>query len=312
MTDRMHELSRRDFLIASAGAASLLLLEPTASALAKQSSTEDSMAMLVDVTKCVGCWWCYAACKNDNGLPETTKPDPEQPPPLSPSVWTTLKPVKIGAKWHTRKQACNHCTDAACVEVCPTGALSHDSMGFVRYDKDRCSGCGYCAEFCPFDVPQMSSNKVTGAAVMNKCTFCEGLVAAGEQPACAAACPTGAIKFGKRAELVKEGNERVATLRKTNAKAAFYGDKELGGLHVMYVLDDMAEVYGLPAKPEVPAPAMVRDVLKWVGVGAAVAVVAGFGLNYMVAREARMTGEPPGEDTRKRKDEKRHDRTTNG
>lgn len=234
------------------------------------------------------------------------KPDPAEPPPLSPHVWTTLKPVKKGTEWHSRKQACNHCTDAACVEVCPTGALSYNRLGFVQYDKGKCSGCGYCAEFCPFGVPQLQGDKLTGTAVMDKCTFCIDRVTNGEQPACAEACPMGAIKFGKRSELVKEGNERVAALGKTNAKAVFYGDKELGGLHVMYVLDDMPEAYGLPVDPEVPAPAMVRDVLKWVGVGAAIAAVAGFGLNYIVAREAKMTSELPGEEyIRKEKDGKK-------
>jgi len=298
------ELNRRDFLKASAGAAGLLLLQPPALALAKESQTQEDVAMLVDVTKCVSCWWCYAACKNYNKLPETIKPDPEQPPPLSSDVWTTLKPIKKGSEWHSRKLACNHCTDAACVEVCPTGALSYNKLGFVQYDKEKCSGCGYCAEFCPFGVPQLESNKVSGAAVMDKCTFCKDRVTNGEQPACAAACPTGAIKFGKRDELVKEGRERVATLDKANANAVFYGDKELGGLHVMYVLDDVPEVYSLPTDPEVPPAALVRDVLRWVGVGAAVAVIAGFGFNYIVSREAKMTNELPGEEyMRKRQDE---------
>jgi formate dehydrogenase beta subunit len=297
------ELSRRDFLKASTGATALLLIQPPALALAKESQNQEGVAMLVDVTKCVSCWWCYAACKNYNKLPETVKPDPEQPPPLSPNVWTTLKPVKRGTEWQSRKQACNHCTDAVCVEVCPTGALKHNRLGFVEYDREKCSGCGYCAEFCPFGVPQLENNKVTGAAVMNKCTFCKDRVTSGEQPACAAACPTGAIKFGKRSELVQEGRERVTTLQQSNSKAVLYGDKELGGLHVMYVLDDLPEIYGLPAEPEVPAPASVRDVFKWLGVGAAAAVLLGFGLNYIIAREAMLANQLPGEDyVRKRKD----------
>jgi formate dehydrogenase iron-sulfur subunit len=300
------ELSRKDFLKASAGALGLVLLQPPALALAKESQTQEGAAMLVDVTKCVSCWWCYAACKNYNNLPETIKPDPEQPPPLSTDVWTTLRPVKQGTEWHSRKQACNHCTDAACVEVCPTGALSYNSLGFVQYDKEKCSGCGYCAEFCPFGVPQLESNKASGAAVMDKCTFCKDRVTNGEQPACAAACPTGAIKFGKRSELVPEGRERVAELQKTNASAVFYGDKEMGGLHVMYVLDDLPEVYGLPAEPELPPASLVRDVLRWVGVGAAAAVIIGFGLNYIVTREAMLTSRLPGKEyMRKRQDEEK-------
>jgi len=247
--------------------------------------------MLVDVTKCVSCWWCYAACKVHNGLPETTEPDLAEPPVLSPEVWTTLHPVKKGEAWSSRKQACNHCTDAACVAVCPTGALSYNKLGFVQYDRNKCSGCGYCVEFCPFGVPQMEGNKVTGVGTMTKCSFCEDLVTNGEPPACAAACTKGAITFGKRAELVQEGRERVAALRQANPNAVLYGDKEMGGLHVMYVLDDSTETYGLPADPEVPVTATVRDVFQWAGVGATAAVIAGFGLNYLVARARMAKGE---------------------
>jgi len=151
----------------------------------------------------------------------------------------------------------------------------------------------------------MESNRISGAAIMDKCTFCKDRVANGEQPACAAACTTGAIKFGKRDELVQEGRERAAALRRANPNATFYGDNELGGLHVMYVLDDSPEVYGLPVNPQVPAAAGVRNVFQWVGAGTAIAIVAGLGLNYIVAREAKMTSElPGGEYIRKKKDKK--------
>ncbi len=278
------EISRKDFLKGAAGATGLLLLKPASKALAKDSQTGQGMAMLIDVSKCVNCWWCYAACKEYNKLMETVKPDLSDPPELSPEVWTTLHPVQKDGEWISRKKACNHCTEAACVEVCPTGALSYNPMGFVQYDKEKCSGCGYCAEFCPFDVPQMEVNKVTGVAIMNKCTFCHDRVTAGEQPACAAACTTGAIKYGKRAELVAEAEERVTELNQQNVPASVYGVNELGGLHVMYVLNDTPEVYDLPIDPQVPAASTVRNIFKWVGSGLAIAAVAGFGLNYLVAR----------------------------
>jgi len=134
---------------------------------------------------------------------------------------------------------------------------------------------------------------------MNKCNFCGDLVTNGELPACVAACTKDAITFGKRVELVQEGWERVAALRQANPNAVLYGDKEMGGLHVMYVLDDSPETYGLPADPEIPAAATLRGVFQWVGIGAAVAVIAGFGLNYIVAREAKMTSELPGKEQMK-------------
>ena len=217
------EISRRNFLKASAGAAGLLLLEPASLVSARDSSGD--IAMLIDITKCVSCWWCYAACKDYNQLPETIKPDPADPPGLSPDTWTTLHTLQRDGVWISRKHACNHCTDAACVNVCPTGALSYNRLGFVQYDKEKCSGCGYCAEFCPFKVPKLENGKVTG--LMNKCTFCQDRVTNGEQPACAAACPNGAILFGQRNELLKEGRERVAALRRSKPGANLYGEGKI-------------------------------------------------------------------------------------
>ncbi|MBL7209027.1 MAG: 4Fe-4S dicluster domain-containing protein [Dehalococcoidia bacterium] len=281
------ELSRRDF-VKGLGLTTGLVLLSQPSGLGRLdtrvNASSPDVGMLVDVSKCIGCWWCYGACKQYNGLPETIKPNPEEPPGLSPETWSTLFTTKNGAEWRFRKQACMHCTEAACVEVCPTGALSYNSLGFVQYERDKCSGCGYCTEFCPFGVPQLESNKITGAGQMDKCTFCIDRVTEGQQPACAEACPTGAIKFGKRSELVQEGKDRVAELSGTNPQARLYGGEELGGLHVMYVLDNSADSYGLPVSPQLPAATAVRDILQWVGIGGAALVVTGFGLNYLVAR----------------------------
>ena len=284
------EINRRHFLKATAGATGLMLLHPSALVLAKEAQTAEGLAMLIDVTKCVSCWWCYAACKEYNNLPQTHQPDVAEPPELSPTVWTTLHPVQTGTEWVSRKKACNHCTDAACVDICPTGALSYNAQGYVQYDKKKCSGCGYCAEACPFGVPQLDTNKVTGVAIMNKCTFCHDRVSNGETPACAAACTTGAITFGKRAELITAAQARMTDLRASGATVSLYGIEELGGLHVMYILDDSPEVYGLPTDPSVPAAVTVRSVLSWIGSIGAIAVVAGFGLNYLIARKRMAKG----------------------
>jgi formate dehydrogenase beta subunit len=284
------QLSRRNFLKASAAAAGFALIKSPgvahAKSMANRMPLDKDVAMLVDTSKCVSCWWCYAACKNYNRLPETVRPDPKQAPALSSDVWTTLHTVEVSQRWSSRKNACNHCSDAACVRVCPTGALSYNHMGFVQYDKEKCSGCGYCADFCPFGIPQMNSNNNLGTSmVMDKCTFCIDRVSNGEQTACAAACPTGAITFGPRSQLITEGKQRVTELQESNIDARLYGEKELGGLHVMYVLDNTPGFYGLPSDPEVPATVEVHDILQWAGVGLTAAVIAGFGLNYLVARK---------------------------
>jgi formate dehydrogenase iron-sulfur subunit len=282
------DLKRRDFLKISAGAAGLALLHPASldrvCKASYGSSGQSDLAMLVDVSKCVGCWWCYLACKQYNGLPEAPVPEPDEPPALAPDTWTTLFTKQEDGRWQFRKQACMHCTDAPCVKVCPTGALSHNELGFVQYERDKCSGCGYCSQYCPFGVPQLQANEASGDAIMDKCTFCIDRVTNGQPTACAEACPVGAITFGKRSELLEQANERLTELRKSNPNATLYGASELGGLHVMYILEESPEEQGLPADPKVPPAAMVHDVFQWVGVGAVAAVFAGLGLNYVVAR----------------------------
>ena len=119
---------------------------------------------------------------------------------------------------------------------------------------------------------------------MNKCIFCIDRVTSGQQPACAEACPTGATTFGNRADLLLKGRQRVIDLKMTKPLANLYGAEEMGGLHVMYVLDDSPEAYGLLVDPAKPETIMVHDILEWVGKGAILAAIAGFGLNYLVAR----------------------------
>lgn len=261
-------------------------------------------AILYDATKCMGCRACQVACKqwNERKAEETTNRGTyENPPDLSPQTWVKIRFIEVERKgkvdWLFVRQACMHCTEAACVKVCPTHALYRHELGFVAYDKDLCSGCGYCEDFCPFHVPRSTRDLATGIAKMDKCTLCTtpGLdrLAAGEEPACVKACPTGALVFGDRDELVAEGRKRVQALKdKGYSNAYLYGDKELGGLHVMYVLDDSPEVYGLPVAPKVPALATAwKDIVHPVGWGLMGLSAIGLGLNYLIARRAKLVRE---------------------
>ncbi len=261
-------------------------------------------AILFDATRCMACRGCQVACKQWNELKAvatTNRGTYENPPDLSADTWLTIKfreESENGAfRWLFSRHSCMHCTEAACVEVCPSGALYHNQYGPVAYDKDKCIGCGYCSQFCPFNIPRLDAGRVSGVGKMDKCTLCTtpGLdrFSAGEEPACVKTCPTDALIFGDRDELVAEGKRRVATLKSPHSeaypRAMFYGETELGGLHVLYVLADSPEVYGLPKEPRFPAAvAIQKDVfhpLTWIVWSA---VAAGLALNVLVARARQL------------------------
>lgn len=267
-------------------------------------------AILYDATRCTACRGCQAACKqwneNDEGEGEKTinRGSYENPPDLSSRTWLKMefREVDRGGKvdWLFSRRACMHCTEAACVKVCPSGALYRNELGFVSYDKDLCTGCGYCADFCPFQVPRSNRNIITGIAKMDKCTLCTtpGLnrLAEGLKPSCVKTCPPHALEYDDKDKLIAEGKKRVEALKaKGYSKANLYGEKELGGLHVMYVLKDAPPVYGLPASPEFPPVATAwQDVIQPLGWAVGGLTLLGLGLNYIVAREAKISKELPG------------------
>ncbi len=263
-------------------------------------------AILFDITKCMACRACQVACKQWNELEgevTTNRGSYENPPDLSPQSWLKIRFTEVERQgklsWLFTRQACMHCTDAACVKVCPTKALYRHELSFVAYDKDLCSGCGYCVDACPFHVPQSQRNLITGAAKMNKCTLCttSGLdrIDAGYEPACVKTCPPLALKFGDRSQLLMEGRARVQDLRTNGYTNAYlYGDEELDGLHVIYVLDDSPKVYGLPINPQVPAMATAwKNVLQPVGWALGGLTILGLMLIYVIAREAKLKKELP-------------------
>ena len=262
-------------------------------------------AILYDATRCTACRGCQAACKQwnendefipikENGVQSVNWGSYENPPDLAPTTWLKMefREIDPGGKvrWLFTRRSCMHCTDAGCIKVCPTGALYHHELGFVAYNKDICSGCGYCIEACPFDVPRSEHNLITGIAKIDKCTFCTtpGLdrLTEGWEPACVKTCPPKALQYGDRGELVAEGKRRVETLiAKGWTNANLYGEKELGGLHVMYVLDDHPAVYGLPVAPRISAATIAwQDVIQPLGWAMGGLTILGLGLNYLVAR----------------------------
>ncbi len=189
---------------------------------------------------------------------------------------TTRGPATQGGpgdqfRWLMASDVCKHCTHAACLDVCPTGALFRTEFGTVVVQEDICNGCGYCVPACPYGV--IDQRKEDGRVW--KCTLCYDRLGDGMEPACAKACPTDSIQFGPLDELRERADARLAQLHQAGvADAQLYGrdpDDGVGGDGAFFLLLDEPEVYGLPPDPVVTT----RDIPSmWRHVGAAAAVMA--------------------------------------
>lgn len=250
-------------------------------------------AILFDTTRCSGCRGCQVACKewNEHETDETVFTGSyENPTKLSSNTWIRMRfdeVVRQGKlSFLFTRSSCMHCTNASCATVCPVKAITKTPEGFVHIDQSWCIGCGTCTEACPFHIPHM--NHHVGTAT--KCQACTSVglnrLAAGAEPACVKACPPDALTYGNRDDLVTTGQQRVAALKaKGKTSAYLYGENELGGLHVMYVLDDSPSVYGLPENPQVATGDMA---FKWIGGLATAGVVATLPLLWVLKRREKM------------------------
>lgn len=193
-------------------------------------------AFLLDLGRCIGCQACVAACKTGNELPTGV-----QYIHLIEQTRGTFPNLQGGFKNHR----CYHCADAACVSVCPTGALFKQE-GLTRLNRDKCSGCTYCVDACPFGVPVMFEDR------SSKCDACAEVVAAGGQPWCVKTCPSHALMYGEREAILAEAHTRADALKVRYPAARVYGETEAGGLGVVMVLPDAPEVLDLPVDPAPP------------------------------------------------------------
>ncbi|MBN2284641.1 MAG: 4Fe-4S dicluster domain-containing protein [Deltaproteobacteria bacterium] len=253
---------------------------------------------LYDLSKCTGCRGCQLACKQWNQLPAKqtyNRGTYQNPPDLQPNTWMLIRFQEVSngngdVKWLFRKEACMHCTDAACVKVCPSGALHYTKYGTVALDEKKCIGCKECIFACPFNIPRYdpATDKVA------KCDMCFSRIDNGLEPACVKACPTGALQFGDKDEMIKLAYQRVKEL---GGDASVYGDKYVKGTHMIYVLPEKAGLYeGLPEKPRVPLSVLAwKDLLKPLSLLATGGVLLGAFLHYILHGPKDTSGDQAGQ-----------------
>lgn len=233
-------------------------------------------AMLIDITLCVGCNACQVACKEENGLADNEEHI------LSPTAYTVLNEYN---GTYVRRM-CQHCVDPTCVSVCPVGAFTKTAAGPVLYDEDKCIGCRYCMQACPFQVPryEWASNYPR----VQKCKFCAGRLEKGLQPACAEACPTGATKFGDRDELIREAHERIAAEPEKYVNKV-YGLEEVGGTSILYISNVPFEELGFKTNlSKVPLPTLTWNALSKIPTVVAVGGVFLYGVWWITNRRTEV------------------------
>lgn len=248
------------------------------------------VAKLIDVTTCIGCKACQAACMEWNDVRDEVGGNSgvyDNPPDLSAASWTVMRfsEVKEGGRmeWLIRKDGCMHCQDPGCLKACPApGAIIQYSNGIVDFHEENCIGCGYCITGCPFDIPRLSGKD----SKVYKCTLCSDRVAVGLEPACIKTCPTGALQFGTKERMREFAAERIADLKARGfARAGLYDPPGVGGTHVMYVLHhaDRPALYGgLAVNPGIsPLVALWKGFLKPLAMLAMGGMVLGSFLHYI-------------------------------
>jgi formate dehydrogenase iron-sulfur subunit len=234
------------------------------------------LGFFTDTSLCIGCKACEVACKEWNLVPADAGPNGsgstkmadldllgmsyDNTGALGANTWRHVAfveakhstgPQKGDVRWLMSSDVCKHCTHAACLDVCPTGALIRTEFDTVYVQPDVCNGCGYCVPACPYGVIDVRPED--GRAF--KCTLCYDRTKDGLTPACAQACPTESIQFGPLDELRERADRRLEQMHAQGvAEARLYGrdpDGGVGGDGAFFLLLDEPEVYGLPPDPVV-------------------------------------------------------------
>ncbi len=257
----MEKQSRRKFLKTSiaAGTAIAGLASKPIRADSNFGQTKKSNGVLIDTTACIGCRRCEWACKSSNnmnpGFIETyddktifkkkRRPDDK---------FLTVVNNHSNGEEHSSfvKVQCMHCNRPACVSACIVGAFTKNDNGAVTWDGNKCIGCRYCMIACPFQIPAFEY-EVALKPDIKKCDFCFDRTIKGKLPACSEVCPTEAITFGNREELIRAANEKIKNYPERYQKH-IYGEYEVGGTSWLYLTSVEFEKLDFPKLGTDPAP----------------------------------------------------------
>ncbi|MGC9093609.1 MAG: 4Fe-4S dicluster domain-containing protein [Bacteroidota bacterium] len=211
----------------------------------------EKVGMLIDTTLCIGCYACEDACAERWGFPMT----PEVPHELSAIKNTAVQ------QWGDVyvPQLCMHCEEPTCASVCPVGALRKTDLGPVIYDSNKCIGCRYCMQACPFQVPKYQWNKLNPKIM--KCDMCYPRIQEGKPPACVEACPVQARIFGPREDLLQEAYKRIRE-NSGNYYPRIYGVQEAGGTSILFLANKPFQQLGFKTNlPQHPLPLLTWNVM---------------------------------------------------
>lgn len=261
------KVSRRRFLQLCSSAVAATALTMTG-VRAEAQSTPRAKAILYDSSRCTGCRVCEVACQKWNRLPLRESQYAghyEDRREVAAYKWLSIRQEtsrpKPAVERSFARVSCMHCAEAACLMVCPAGAIRRTEFGAVVIDQKRCIGCSYCIANCPYQV--IGFDRVSSTA--RRCTFCNDRVSDNLPPACVHACPARALDFGDRDDVVVRARRRVDELRTQFPYADVYGPGELKGLGVLHVLphgrEHFAAAHGLPDSPQIPGRVQVWDTL---------------------------------------------------
>jgi formate dehydrogenase iron-sulfur subunit len=264
MTNVTAHPTRRDLL---KGMASGLGAFVAATALSGKPSTihagdtaaDDALGILIDLTRCTGCESCALACRDANQRPYTN----QVPIQLDSESYSFVDECQVTNEagetnhYHVKRQ-CMHCLHPGCVSACTVGALRKTAEGPVVYDADKCIGCRYCQYACPFNVPAYEWQNPLG--LIHKCQMCTSGLGNKPQPACVGACPNGALRFGKRRQLLAQAHAQVLS-NPGRYVDHVYGEHEIGGTSVLYLSPVPFAALGFPELNGEPIPRYAEAVM---------------------------------------------------